>query len=155
MTTTDAPAALRERCMASLRRLSHTLGEPDEEWLALELTMGQLKAMMALVLHGPLGVGDLGRRIGISEPAASTLVDQLESRGLAARGPDPTDGRRTLVTPEAAARERFEGLLHGRVERVLGLLGRLGDDDLEALARGLRALEEVGMDQATAERGQT
>ncbi len=149
--TSGTHAALRERCVASLHRLSQTFGASDEEWLTLDLTMGQLKAMMTLVMSGPLGIGDLGRRIGISEPAASLLVGQLESNGLVSREPDPADRRRALVTPAAAARERFEGLLHGRIERVFGLLERLADDDLEALARGLGALENATQVEATVE----
>ena len=142
-TTTAARAALQDGCVATLHRLSHAFNEGDNEWLTVDLTTGQLKAMVTLALGGPLAIGDLGRRVGISEPAASLLVDQLETRGLVSREPDPADRRRTLVTPAAAARERFERLLHGRLDRVFGLLEHLADDDLEALARGLGALENA------------
>jgi len=140
-----ARAALRDRCVASLRRLSQAVHEDDEEWLSLDLTMGQLKAMMALGLKGSLAIGDLGRRIGISEPAASLLVDQLEAKGLAGCERDPADRRRTLVTPVAEAQERFERLQHGRIDRVFALLERLADEDLEALVRGIGALEDVAL----------
>ena len=143
--TSVARAALRDRCVASLRHLSRALHEDDEEWLSLDLTMGQFKAMMALGLKGPLAIGDLGRRIGISEPAASLLVDQLEAKGLACCEPDLADRRRTLVTPVAEAQERFERLQHGRIDRVFGLLERLTDEDLEALVRGIGALEDVAL----------
>ena len=143
--TSVARAALRERCVASLRQLSRTLHEDDEEWLSLDLTMSQLKAMMTLGLKGRLAIGDLGRRIGISEPAASLLVDQLEAKGLACCERDPADRRRTLVIPVAEAQERFAWLQHGRIDRVFALLERLTDEDLEALVRGVGALEDVAL----------
>jgi DNA-binding MarR family transcriptional regulator len=153
--TSAARAALRDRCVASFRRLSRALNKDDEEWLSLDLTMGQFKALMALGLKGPLAIGDLGRRIGISEPAASLLVDQLEAKGLVSCERDPKDRRRTLVTPVAEAQERFERLHHGRMERVFGLLERLADEDLEALVRGIGALEDIalGVQAPTAEGG--
>lgn len=143
--TSVARAALRDRCVASLRHLSRALHEDDEEWLSLDLTMSQLKAMMTLGLKGRLAIGDLGRRIGISEPAASLLVDQLEVRGLVCCERDPADRRRTLVIPVAEAQERFAWLQHGRIDRVFALLERLADEDLEALVRGIGALEDVAL----------
>ena len=88
-----ARAALRDRCVASLRRLSQAVHEDDEEWLSLDLTMGQLKAMMALGLKGSLAIGDLGRRIGISSrrPACSSTSSRPKG-SRAANVTRPIDG---------------------------------------------------------------
>jgi len=137
-------ATLSDQCTESFRHLTRALlSEGEQQWLALDLTMSQLKAMWALSVHGPLAVGALGRSLDISEPAASLLVDQLEAKGLARRGPDPADGRRIQVLPEAVALARLEQLRHGRSERMVDWLDRLTDDDLAALARGLGALEDA------------
>jgi len=150
--TTNPRATLRAACVASYRSLTRAFFSEDaEQWLALDLTMSQLKAMTALGLHGPLAVGGLGRSLGISEPAASLLVDQLEREGLVRREQDPADRRRILVTPVPEALERVEGLRHGRTERVLDWLDRLADDDLRALARGLGALDDVAQEAARPE----
>jgi hypothetical protein len=45
----------------------------------------------------------------------------------------------------AEAQERFERLQHGRIDRVFALLERLADEDLEALVRGIDALEDVAL----------
>lgn len=142
--------ALRDKCIEDFRRFSATLLRGDEHvWLALDLTMGQLKAMMALSLDGPLSVGGLGRALGISEPATSLLVDQLEEEGLVRRDKDAADRRRILVKPTAEGLERVSRLRHGRVERAAECLDRLADDDLQALARGLGALADSIVSEPT------
>lgn len=153
--TADPRALLREQCVQHFRCLTATLLRQDEHpWQAFDLSMSQLKAMMALGLEGPLPIGSLGRTLGISEPAASLLVDRLEEEGLVHRDQDAADRRRTLVTPTPEALERIERFRHGRTERALEWVDALADDDLAALARGLTALAEVGCAGAPTQGGQ-
>ena len=105
--------------------------------------MGQFKAMMTVTMFGPQPVGELGRRLGLSEPAASLLVDKLEELGLAVRERDPQDGRRTLVTATPAAVELAATLRQGREEHIERWLGALATDELEGLLRGFRGLLRV------------
>ena len=74
------------------------------ELLSLDLTMGQFKAMVMVTMYGPQPVGELGRRLGLSEPAASLLADRLVELGLAVRERDPQDGRRTPGHGDAGCR---------------------------------------------------
>lgn len=144
-------AEQRAQCVESYRRLAAAfVNEEEHLWLTLDLTMGQFKAMAALDLHGPLPVGGLGRALGLSEPAASLLADQLEEHGLADRRQDSSDRRRMLVTPRPEALERVGAFRRGRAARVSAWLDRMADDDLQALARGLAALAGVAdADRAT------
>ena len=119
------------------------------ELLSLDLTMGQLKAMATLTTNGPQPVGELGRRLGISEPAASLLVDKLAELGLAVRARDPQDGRRTLVTATPAADELAARLREGRQEHMLAWLGALTDDELDGLELGFRGLLRIALESPT------
>lgn len=110
------------------------------ELLSLDLTMGQFKAMVMVTSGGPQPVGELGRRLGISEPAASLLVDRLEERGLARRERDAQDRRRILVTPTPAAEKLAARLREGREGTLLAWLGALSDQELDGLTLGMRAL---------------
>jgi DNA-binding MarR family transcriptional regulator len=113
------------------------------ELLQLDMPMGQFKAMAAITMHGPQPVGELGRRLGISEPAASLLVDKLEERGLAARVRDEKDRRRTLVTATAAAEELAGRLREGREEQVDQWMAALSDEEMRGLLLGFRGLQRA------------
>jgi len=113
------------------------------DWLSLDLTMGQFKAMMTVTMFGPQPVGALGRHLGLSEPGTCLLVDKLEEHGLAVRERDPRDGRRSLVTLTPAAVELAATLRQGREEHIERWLGTLATDELEGLLRGFRGLLRV------------
>src|SRR6476469_3719864 len=48
--------------------------------------------------EGERTVGEIARDLGLSLPAASKLVGELEDHGLVARREDPADRRRTVVS---------------------------------------------------------
>ena len=110
------------------------------ELLSLDVTMGQFKAMAIVTMDGPQPVGELGRRLGISEPAASLLADRLVDLSLAMRERDPHDRRCTLVTATPAAEELAGRLRQGRREQFAASLAAMDDGDLDCLARGLHGL---------------
>ena len=132
-----------------------TSRDAGPELLSLDLTMGQFKAMATVTMYGPQPVGELGRRLGLSEPAASLLVDKLVELGLAVRERDPQDGRRTLVTATPMAEELAARLREGREEHALRWLGALSDDELAALTRGYRGLLRVAAETPTQEAAAT
>jgi DNA-binding MarR family transcriptional regulator len=119
---------------ASLHRLSlPTL-------LQLDLTMAQFKALVVVDASSGISVCEVGRELGIGESAASLLVDQIVRHGYVGRTSDPADRRRVLLAVTAPGRKLIRELRHGRRQSLDGWLAELGDDDLEALACGLRAL---------------
>jgi DNA-binding MarR family transcriptional regulator len=120
------------------------------ELLSLDLPMGQFKAMATITMFGPQPVGELGRRLGISEPAASLLVGKLEERGLAARVRDEQDRRRILVTATPAGEELATRLRQGREEQVQRWLGALTDDELAGLLHGFSGLLRIVQDEQAA-----
>jgi DNA-binding MarR family transcriptional regulator len=151
--------AFHNRLVAECHEAAHRIfaivhRSAGPELLSLDLTMGQFKAMAMVTMFGPQPVGELGRRLGLSEPAASLLVDRLVDLDLAMRERDPQDRRRTLVTATRAAEELAARLRQGREEHVLHWLGALTDDELGGLLRGfrglLRAAEDPGRRAAAA-----
>ena len=143
-----SPGSERERLAARCHEVAHEVfaainRSVGEELLSLDLPMGQFKAMATITMYGPQPVGELGRRLGISEPAASLLVGKLEERGLAARTRDEQDRRRTLVTATTAGEELATRLRQGREEQTQRWLDALTDDELDGLLLGFQGLLRI------------
>lgn len=139
-----------DECRRDLQRLGAAAKPRQAEWLSLDLSMGQLKALFVLTTQGARSVGILGRALAIGESAASLLVDKLEERGLARREDDPQDRRRRMVVPTEEATALAVRLRRARDEQLTGWLTRLSGPELRDLHRGLRALVYVaeGTDSA-------
>ncbi|MGO8683955.1 MAG: MarR family winged helix-turn-helix transcriptional regulator [Thermoleophilia bacterium] len=119
----------------------HRLNVPT--WLQLDLTMAQLKALVAIEGSAAISVCRLGRELSISEPTTSLLVDKLVRRGYVERTVDPGDRRRVLLTATRRGQELLRELRHGHHQSLIKWLSVLSDDDLDVLARGLQALSQT------------
>lgn len=109
-------------------------------WLNLDLPGAQLKALVALYGSDGSSVSALARSLSVGEPAASQLVEQLVRRGYAERSPDPVDRRRVMVRLTPAGAGLATELFQGRERHVQQWLSALTGEDVDALARGVRAL---------------
>jgi DNA-binding MarR family transcriptional regulator len=112
-------------------------------WISADLNLSQLKAIVLLEHHGTLTVSELSKLLGMGNPAASILVQQLVQHGLAERSQDDKDRRRTFVRPTARGTELIahrREYIHANLRRWLK---QLGDDELASLQLGLDALIRV------------
>ncbi len=131
-------------CSADLRDLFGVIHEAAAPvWLALDLTMTQIRALLTLRVAGSQTVGGLADALSVSEPTASQLVERLVQRGMAERHEDAADRRRVLVSLTPAADEAFAAAKSSGDRTVEEWLQRLGGRELEALTVGLRALAVV------------
>jgi len=97
------------------------------------------------LVPGPLPIGELASRLGVSQQATSKSVADLERRGYVRREADPADGR----ARHAALTERGEAAIAaGRRHRAAvegELAERLGPDRVEGARRALvDVLEALG-----------
>jgi MarR family transcriptional regulator, organic hydroperoxide resistance regulator len=96
-TTVSRVAALGSR----LRRLLERL---DREVLGIYQEAGErfepswFAVFTAVRDHGPLTVGELARRLGVSHAAVSQVRTALERERLVHGAPDPRDGRRQFLS---------------------------------------------------------
>jgi DNA-binding MarR family transcriptional regulator len=110
------------------------------DWLGLDLTMAQLKALFALAGGEPMTVGALGQMLQIQLPAASHAAKGLVHLGLARRLKDPNDRRCTYIQLTPYAEDLADKLREGRREAFRSLLVELADEDLAAALRGMQAI---------------
>ncbi len=116
--------ALRERLIVLARRRS--LRDPvAASCEVLGLTAPQIHALLWLGHDGPLTMGELARRVAVTEKTVTGIVDRLERDGFLRRERDAADRRvvRARATGRGAAVSRdIEGGLHEKLVRVLALL---------------------------------
>jgi MarR family transcriptional regulator, negative regulator of the multidrug operon emrRAB len=105
-------------------------------------------AMVVLADSPGLSVTELGRRIGLSQPAAARMTDSLESAGLVHR--ERGAGRSVAVRLTAGGRRTVRQLLASRRDSLRDLVGGALDADEQAALDGLlekiltRVYDEVG-----------
>jgi len=104
------------------------------------ITTPQLNALLWLGVDGPLTMGELARRGGITEKTITGIVDRLERATLVRRERDERDRRivRARLTRKGSASFRR---LRSDIEERLGiLLGLLEPGDQQALFRILETI---------------
>lgn len=104
--------------------------------------------MTTLATEAGLGVTELGERIGLSQPAAARMVDNLAAGGLVERRPGRS-GRSVAVHLTDRGRQAAQRVLMTRSEELTGFVEALEPGERAALARGLEKLldrlyDEVG-----------
>jgi DNA-binding MarR family transcriptional regulator len=87
-------------------------------------------------------IRDLNRRLLLTQPSVSRLLDRIAARGLVTKSDDPRDARGTIVTltEEGAAVFRRVGSRHAAA--IAELMSALDDGELRELARLTDKLRE-------------
>jgi DNA-binding MarR family transcriptional regulator len=122
-----------ERAASWVRRTT-----PRAEWSLTAAT-----TLDTLGREGPQRVSDLTAREAISQPGMTGLVARLAAAGLVERGPDPTDGRATLVSITKTGRDWLARRHAVRAQRVAAQLRRLPEGDRSALMAATAALTNL------------
>jgi DNA-binding MarR family transcriptional regulator len=89
-----------EEAFDRLRRIAFE-GEQAEKMAALgartKLSPGVIKTLVRLARTDGISMGEMARGIGCDPSYVTALVDDLTTRGLATREPDPVDRRVKIV----------------------------------------------------------
>jgi DNA-binding MarR family transcriptional regulator len=139
------------RLVQALRAIQVATG--DYPWAVLDLTMGQLKAVMLLVPRGRLRSRELADRLGIAPSAATALVDGLVRLKLAKRVDDDTDRRIVWIHPTAKAQSVYEDLLAAKEEVLAAVFKELPASERSTVKHSIRLLAEAA-DRVLAKRKQ-
>ena len=120
----DATLAVRRLVGASQDLTVRTARE-------MEMNVSDMTAVMALSEHGPMGVAELARRLGVSSPATPVLVARLARAGHVERVRAAVDRRRVRVTDTSAGRA---ATLHAWLPAIR---------EIDEVCRSLSASEQV------------
>jgi DNA-binding MarR family transcriptional regulator len=116
-------------------------GQGDEE----RLTIPQFRTLQTLHARGGTGATnlDLARRISVSPPAMTAMIDGLIERGHVTRTIDPGNRRQVVILLTDSGVEQLDTCSRAIENELVRGLNKLTDAEVEKLADGLDALETM------------
>ena len=108
-----------------------------------DMTMAQMRALMA-VGHGPgCTMGELASRLGIGVSAATGLVDRLVEQGALERESDPEDRRVVRVRISPAGIRAGQEWQAAQILHMGAALSALSDRDIRRVAEATNLLHRA------------
>jgi DNA-binding MarR family transcriptional regulator len=117
------------------------------------LSLNYLQALFLLLNQGEATTGQLAAAAELKPGSATTMIDQLEQRGLVTRRRDPGDGRTTLVSLTARGRREVEENETQWRQRLAMLFDDMSDADLLAASEVLQRLAALLSQSASRQAG--
>jgi DNA-binding MarR family transcriptional regulator len=146
---TDTAAQLRLGIVRTARRLRQ---EAAAE--ATGLTPTSVSALATIERFGPLTPSELAKLERVQRPTVTRTLGCLDREGLIERTPDPTDGRSSLVSVNAAGRERLRRLRGRKNAYLAKRMREMPAADVATLERAAAILEGMlESEDAPARRG--
>lgn len=136
--THDDIVGLAQRVFTQLQL---ELGDFSEAWP--RVTMQQLRVMLILYREGATRVSVLARRLDVSTPTVTGILDRLVRQGLTYRADDPRDRRVVLnaLTDEGVG--AIELIQSINADRLRGALDRLDPSQQRMIADALGSLVDA------------
>ena len=127
MTEASAHAPTIDDIAAHLERVAGQLDSSPQppDWVATNLTFGQLRVLFMLRDNRPVSIGALAERLGVGLASASETIDRIERRGLVARHHAQDDRRVVecgLTDRGAQLVQEIAGVRLEGMRRLLGVL---------------------------------
>lgn len=109
------------------------------------ITIPQFRTMQTLTqLNGDGATNlELARRIAVSPPAMTAMIDGLVERGLVTRTTDPDNRRQVLILLTETGVERLEAAVAAIEHRMSKGIAKLSSEEAVDLERGIAALEKI------------
>lgn len=108
------------------------------------LSASKTGVLFHLEQHGTCSAADLAAAVRVSHQAVAAALRDMEDMDLVSRGPDPTDGRRVLVSMTPAGRAALAAeRTAGQEWLARAVSEELDDDERAALAAALPLLRRL------------
>ncbi len=115
-----------------------------------ELSPTRLSALSIMDTSGPIRLGDLAGRIGITPATASRLVERLHRQELITRSPDPDDLRVTRLALSDTGRAVLAKVRHRNTDFLTARLHHLSPQQRTVLDAALPVLEQLACNETQA-----
>ncbi|HTC86363.1 MAG TPA: MarR family transcriptional regulator [Candidatus Acidoferrum sp.] len=111
-------------------------------WLGQELTVAQVHALFLLGREGPMPMGRIAERLGVSMTSATGIVARIHRHGLLARVPLLDDRRVVLCMLTDAGRLVIDEMQGRRADVATKALAVLDEQELAEFHRLIRLILE-------------
>jgi DNA-binding MarR family transcriptional regulator len=142
----DAPqhSAMCLRLMQGFRRVSRGMRRWQDSAAPPATAPLSPRHVAALeqLLGGPVTVGDLASRLGLTLPTVSGVLADLDRAGFIERRPDPADRRRTIVQVIPARAALIGEWLDGAAKPLARVLDKLSPSEQETFLKAMDLLED-------------
>jgi DNA-binding MarR family transcriptional regulator len=108
-----------------------------------DLSPSQINALFRLHFGGMCGISEIAGHLGVTDPAASQMVERLVQRDMVARTEDPSDRRMKLLALTANGHEKIEKTIANRRQWMERLTHEFNQDQQEMIASALEMLIEA------------
>lgn len=122
----------------SIREFKHFMDESG-------LSPSQINTLMRLNYSGACGVSEIGEHIGVTNAAASQLVDRLVNQGFVVREEDPQDRRAKHLSLTQKGKVLVEQGITARQKWMEQLTSTLTPEEQETIASALMALTDAAL----------
>ncbi|HEY0936764.1 MAG TPA: MarR family winged helix-turn-helix transcriptional regulator [Trebonia sp.] len=109
-------------------------------------------AALEQLLGGPLTVGELAARLGLTLPTVSGVLADLDRTGFIGRRADPADRRRTIVAVLPAQAALVSEWLDGAARPLARVLDQLSPTEQDVFLKAMNLLETELRGPAAADR---
>lgn len=141
-------AAYVEEMEYLLRQVSLLVRQRGRQILSkFDITPPQFNALLELVNHGELTMGELCSRLYLASSTVTDLVDRMERNGLVTRVRDSGDRRVIRLRVLEAGHRLIEAVMDARKAYLSNVLQRVDHDEREGLLQALRHIHQVMMEQ--------
>jgi len=139
----SAELSISDHILVELRRIFRAVDLHSRKLMQkCNLTVPQRVIMQEIEKNGAVSIGELARRVSLSNATLTGIIDRLEKRNLVSRSRSDTDRRRVFVSVTDNGRElsrsapsplqdqfiaRLEGLNHWEQTQILSSLARVAE----------------------------
>lgn len=103
-------------------------------------SMSQVNTMFHIMRHGTCGVSELADRLGITNAAASQLLERLVQQKMVDRTEDPEDRRNKRIILTETGKETVAETLNAKQRWIIDLEAKLDQSEKEQVIAALEIL---------------
>ena len=123
-------AIMMHKSMAAHNRLARENG----------LSISQIMALGIVARRGPRTISEMAEKLGVSNAAASQLLEKLVQQGFISRSEDPNDRRSKIVTSTEKGRKMLETIHTNHSEWLVELENNLTETERQNTLNVLETL---------------